>query len=534
MKSKLGSPAQSMKEHLGRARLLPSRVLRAAWQEPRPPMHWAGLLAIALGAVLSGGAAAAEPPTEAQLAKQYESLRGRSYYRHASAIFDTVGRFNQLDASQLDERERFVRAYYEGRWGDVGQTLAKIAPDVAAGIYDKILGDLTGRNVPILTLDDCLGLIDACPGELTSERIRKLGLLVRIAVPKEQKLWLEQALKKGTAKLGADPKRRLVTGRILMHAEFADLARRHLPPLAEAMQLEDEAARDEIVKFLASQDELDEFQQTKVSQLWSKHVKVLIDAGVDQGKSQAAADALAELLGRVPMTTVEPGLQRLVRENPDSALRLAASFGRLSQTKLNDQNIEVRANNLRAQQCLLKCVHETAGLKGTWHPLALALADWWIREAENTFKDGLDSATGVTKNRLPHVAPAELLETLPAGTWAEALPASLRERLDLCVSKAVLVSDRYEAAVALIAGLAQRNAQAGIALAEEYLKVWASRHNPQVPESVRKQHNLPGDARIMVTPIMMERNIASLAEMMDVFRAPRHLARQWPIGRRRL
>ena len=505
------------------------KIAHVLTRPARPPVYrgegvvfrpvLAGLPALALGAILGVSAAAAEPPTAAQVAKQYETLRGRTYYRHASAIFDTVGRFNQIDESQLEERERFVRAYYEGRWGEVRKTLAGIAPDVAAGIYDKILGDLAGRNVPILTLDDCLGLTDACPGELTSERIRKLGLLLRIAVPKDQKLWLEQALQKGTAKLGDGAQRRLVTGRILFHADFADLARRYLPPLGEATQLEDEAARDEIVKFLASQDELDEFEQTKVSQLWTKHVKVLTDASADTGKSQAAADGLADLLGRAPMTMVEPGLRRLVRENPDSALRLAASFGRLSQTKLNDQNIEVRTNNLRAQNCLLKCVSETAGLQGTWNPLALAMADWWIREAENTFKDGLETATGTAKSRLPHVAPAELLETLPNGAWAEALPASIRERLDLCVSKAVLVSDRYEEAVGLIAGLAKRNSNAGIALAEEYLKVWASRHNPHVPESVRKQHNLPGDARIMVTPIMMERNIESLAKMMDVFRA---------------
>jgi hypothetical protein len=478
------------------------------------------VVAVVLVIVLGAWAAAAERPTDAQLAKQYESLQRRTYYRHAAAIFEAVGRFNKTDESQLDEATRFVRAYYEGRWGEVRKTLAEIPPETAAGIYDKILGDLAGRNVPILTLDDCLGLTDACPGVLTTDRIRKLGLLFRVAVPKEQKLWLEQALKKGSAKLGADAKRKLVTGRVLIHAEFPNLARRYLPPLAEATQLEDEEARDEIVKFLASQDELDELEQAKVGRLWAKHVQVLTDAGADAGKSQTAADGLAELLGRAPMSSVEPWLQRLVRENPDSALRLAASLGRLSQAKLHDQNIEVRTNNLRAQKCLLKCVSEASRLKGTtWNPMALAMADWWIREAEHTFKDGIEAATSPGKNRPPHVAPTELLENLPDGAWAEALPASFRERLDLCVSKAVLVSDRYEEAVNLIVGLAKRNSDAGVALAEEYLKVWASRHDPHVPESVRKLHNLPGDARIMVTPIMMERNIDSLAKMMDVFRA---------------
>ena len=56
-------------------------------------------------------------------------------------------------------------------------------------------------------------------------------------------------------------------------------------------------------------------------------------------------------------------------------------------------------------------------------------------------------------------------------------------------------------------------------MAEEYLKAWAYRHNPQVPEAIRRKYNLATDARIAVTPIMMEKNIAGLAEMMDLFLA---------------
>ena len=95
----------------------------------------------------------------------------------------------------------------------------------------------------------------------------------------------------------------------------------------------------------------------------------------------------------------------------------------------------------------------------------------------------------------------------------------MRERIDVCLSKAVLVSDRYQDAAKLIVALAGRNPQAGVALAEEYLKAWAYRHDPQVPEAIRRKYNLAAEARIAVTPIMMEKNIAGLAEMMDLFRA---------------
>ena len=62
-----------------------------------------------------------------------------------------------------------------------------------------MLGYLAGRNVPLLSLDDFLGLADACPSELDTDRIRKLGLLpLRGAMPAEQEIWLKQALEKGT------------------------------------------------------------------------------------------------------------------------------------------------------------------------------------------------------------------------------------------------------------------------------------------------------------------------------------------------
>ncbi len=39
-----------------------------------------------------------------------------------------------------------------------------------------MLNDLTGRNVPVLTLDDFNGLSDACPSEPDYEQVRWLGL----------------------------------------------------------------------------------------------------------------------------------------------------------------------------------------------------------------------------------------------------------------------------------------------------------------------------------------------------------------------
>jgi hypothetical protein len=462
-------------------------------------------------------AAAAKQEAE-ELRKQYSRLNRDRYYRNAAALYSQVQQYAQIAPDKLEPADLFFRAFYQGDWDEVRQTLERLPDDFASEVYNRMLGDLAGRSAPLLTLDDFLGLADACPGELDTDRIRKLGLLLRVAVPVEQEIWLKQALDKGTRQLGRDGSKPLATGRILMHAGFDVLARAYLPPAAEAAQIEDEAVRDEILTFLASQEELDRFQQSRIASLWVEQAKVLTDSNSDNARRQQAADQLADLLGKAQAASFEPWIRELVQRDLAGALSLAVALGKRATGKTGDANVAMRTNYLAAQKTLLQCAGEKTELsQSPWESLAVAMADGWIAEAEHTFNvhPGYRAAAG----NKPHVVPGELLATAPDGRWADALPAPMREKVDVCLSKAVLVSDRYQDAAKLIVALAGRNPQAGVSLAEEYLKAWAYRHDPQVPEAIRRKYNLAADARIAVTPIMMEKNIAGLGEMMDLFRA---------------
>jgi hypothetical protein len=484
-----------------------------------------GILVAVLAATAAlGRSAAAESDPEAakreadELRKQYSRLVRDRYYRHPAVLYNQVQQYAQTEPDKMDPADRFFRAFYEGTWDDVRQTLDLLPDDFAADVYNRMLGDLAGRSVPLLSLDDFLGLADACPGELDPDRIRKLGLLLRVAVPAEQEVWLKQALQKGTRQLGRNGPKQAITGRILMHAGFSELARTYLPSVAEAAQIEDEAVRDEILNFLGSQEELDHFQQTRIAHLWVQKANTLSDPNADNAKRQQAADQLAELLGKAQAASFEPWLRDLAQRDLAAVLNLAIALGKRAHGRTGDADVAMRTNHLAAQKTLLHCAGETTSLSKTpWDSVAVAMADAWISEAEHTFNvhPGYRSTAG-TK---PHVVPGELLASAPEGPWAEALPAPMRERIDVCLSKAVLVSDRYQDAVQRIVALAARNPQAAVSLAEEYLKAWAYRHNPQVPEPIRRKYNLSADARIAVTPIMMEKNVAGLAEMMDLFRA---------------
>lgn len=489
-----------------------------------------GILVAVLAAVCTSGrvVAAEKDPEEAkkeaakkeadELRKQYSRLTRERYYRNATAVYNQVQQFGQTPPDKLEPAERFLRAFYEGDWNEIRETLDRLPDDFASEVYNRILGDLAGRNAPLLTLDDFLGLADACPGVLDTDRIRKLGLLLRVAVPAEQEIWLKQALQKGSRQLGHNGPKRVITGRILMHAGFDDLARAYLPTVAEAGQIEDEAVRDEILKFLASQEELAQFQQSRIARLWVQQASVLTNPDSDNAKRQQAADQLAELLGKAQAASFEPWIRELLQRDVAAALSLAVALGKRAQGKTGDADVVLRTNHLAAQKTLLQSAGEKTPLsKAPWDSVAVAMADWWITEAEHTFS--VHPGYRATAGNKPHVLPGELLASAPDGRWAEALPATMREKVDVCQSKAVLVSDRYQDAAKQIVALAARNPQAGVLLAEEYLKAWAYRHNPQVPEAIRRKYNLSAETRIAVTPIMMEKNIAGLAEMMDLFRA---------------
>ena len=94
----------------------------------------------------------------------------------------------------------------------------------------------------------------------------------------------------------------------------------------------------------------------------------------------------------------------------------------------------------------------------------------------------------------------------------------MRDRFDAALSQAILVNADFDAASERIVELSKRNRPAALSLAEDFITAWAQAHNPQVPEELRKKYGLPEEARIPVTPVMMERNIDSLARMMGLFR----------------
>ena len=463
-------------------------------------------------------AAALDPKTQAQ----YENLLNHKFSRDLSEVFTALERASKIEASTAADT-RFLHSFRLGDWTQIRAELSQLPPDLSRRIFDKILADLTERQKSGMKLDDILALVDALPGELNDAELRKVGELLSNSVPPTESFWLAERLRRGTAKLGGkDPARRLAAGRVLLAGGFKELALAYLPERERLDDIKDEALRQEVAAFLSAEQASEFAQREQIQKVWDENVAILNRDKVNDWDKTKAAGNLARVMTQVQPANLDSFFRDLIRTKPDVAVRLIAGLQRKMQTDARSEPA-IRVENLRAQSVLATLVANHADATASpWNPLLVAMADEWMNEVEATFAQRAALANRRTRggnNGSTAIEAEELLGLAPMGKWLAVLGADTRDRLDASLSRAVIASANFEAAADRITELAKRHPSAGVALAEDFLSAWSQAHNPLVPEELRRKYGLPEDARIPVTPVMMERNIDSLAKMMALFRA---------------
>ncbi|MDB6152207.1 MAG: hypothetical protein JWL90_660 [Chthoniobacteraceae bacterium] len=456
------------------------------------------------------------PPPDPKVIKQLEAILTQKFTRDPNDIFNGLERGRSAEAQNLTES--FLALFRTGDWRKIRESLAEMPLELARRIYEKMLADLTEKQKPNVRLDDVLALADAVPGEFTGDQLRRLGQLLGLAVPVSESYWLSDRLKKGTDKLGgSDLGKRVLAGRVLLAGGFKDLARIYLPPLEQLDQIADEGVRNEVRSFLSSQQESEVAQRGQVQKVWDDNVRILGLAKVNDWERTKASQELARVITQISPSTLAPVFGDMVKNNPEGAVRLISALGRKLQNEVRNE-VPVRVENLKAQTAVANLLAENVDLSlQPWNQLSQMMGEFWLLEAETTFT--LKTGVPANPNDKPKfVAPEELLATAPAGKWASSFPLGLRDRLDVGISRTILAGANFDQAAERIVEIGKRAPEAGVALAEDFLNVWARTHNPQIPETLRRKYELSDDARIPVTPIMMEKNIESLSRMMALFR----------------
>jgi len=478
---------------------------------------------VALGAlawILALGAQEPAPAAlDAKTLRQYENLLNYKFSRDLNEVFSALEKSGKDDSRQPVD-VRFLQAFRLGDWKRIRAELRLLPADLARRIYDKMLTDLLERRLIALRLDDALALVDAVPGELTDDEARKVGQLLSNVLAPGDAFWLSERLAKGTEQLGgADPAKRLRTARMLIAGGFKELARTYLPDAAQLAKLQDEAMKAEFQAFLSAEEATDAQQRDQVQRIWDENVRLLSQDRVNDWERTKAGAALARIMMQVPPSTLGPSFRAFLKDHPESAVSMVGGLVRKVQNESRGEPA-VRADNLRAQATLANLLVEQVDVtKKPWEQYVQIMAETWIAEAEASFAQRNNGGARQRGAKGSTLTGEDLLTYAPTGKWVDALNPEVRGRFDTALSRAILVSADFDAASERILELSKRHPQAALALAEDFITAWAQAHNPQLPEELRKKYGLPEETRIPVTPVMMERNIDSLARMMGLFRA---------------
>ena len=472
--------------------------------------------ALACAAPLSAQQAA---PLDAKTQQQYERLLRHRFSREISEVFAAMEKSARPDA-RAGADARFLSAFRLGDWAQVRAELTALPPELGRGIYDKILSDLADRPKNGVRLEDVFALADAGPGELTDLELRKLGQILGQIVAPNESFWVAERLARGTEKLGGkEPARRLAAGRVLLAGGFRDLARQYLPAGADLDRIADEGLRQEIAAFLAAEQATEIAQRDQISRIWADNVAILRSEKKisDWDKTKAAGEML-RVLTQVSPAVLGGTFADLMKAQPDAALKIVGGLSRKIQNE-GGAPVAQRLDSLRAQAVLANLIAEHVDVAGgDWRQVLGLMAESWMAEVEQSFGRQSGGSRRGNRNAAAEVDAGELLQLAPAGKWLEALSPDQRARFDASLARAVIASANFEVAADRIVELAGRHPAAGVALAEDFLQAWGQAHNPQLPQELRARYGLPEDARIPVTPMMLERNIDSLARMMQIFR----------------
>ena len=474
--------------------------------------------ALVLAATLPAQQAA---PLDAKTQQQYERLLRHRYTRDLTEVFAAMEKSAKPDARATADA-RFLSAFRLGDWAQVRSELASLPPELGRGIYDKILTDLAERPKNGVRIEDVFALADAAPGELSDLELRKIGQMLGQVVSPNESFWIADRLSRGTEKLGGkDPARRLAAGRVLLAGGFRDLAKAYLPDGADLDKVADEGLRLEIAAFLAAEQATELAQRDQISRIWNDNVAILrSEKKINDWEKTKAAGEMLRVLTQVSPAVLSGTFAELMKAQPEAALKIVGGLSRKIQNESQAAAAQ-RIDNLRAQTVLANLIAENpdAG-DGPWKQILTLMAESWMAEVEQSFsrQSGGPRRGGNSRNSSSEIDPEEMLLLAPAGKWVAALPADLRDRFDASLARAIIVSANFEMAADRIVELARRRPAAGVALAEDFLLAWGQAHNPQLPQELRARYGLPEDARIPITPVMMERNIESLARMMEVFR----------------
>lgn len=453
----------------------------------------------------------------------YQGLERQDFTLSPTMISRMLQTYALQPKESLTPKEDFILSYFSKDWDRVEVMMNEIPDAQANQVYDRILTSLTGRDTPLLTPADLVSLMRIAPAPLEGGNLDRFAKLIMATTLPEEEYLLTQVLK-ADKDIGGDnaEARNLLLGRILMRTSFRNAALAFLPPVEATKKLKDQNLRDEILAFHAESNTLNEAKILDLSNTLNEKFKVLLTGSQDARAKEAAMNDLANNFFEVSPSIINTMTTEMLKHDRTlAATYMIKNLEKMANAASRDRSGKNHRHNLNVLTDMAIILNnEASRASQPWKGIADMMADVWLQEVEYTLNQWPDHLKRKNSNNyeMPFASPNHLIATVPTGPWTKSLSADKQKRISLRLPRVTMISDDPEAAINMILQLSKSDRQAAIVLAQEFVTRWTDIHNPEIPPDVIKKYGLPQDSNIVVTPLMIDRNIAGLARIMQLLR----------------
>lgn len=454
-------------------------------------------------------------------------------------------------------RELLQRDVTLGRWERVAAFLAAMPGKDPAKAYEHLLKVLPQAPTPpknqqipphlvernTFSFADMLGIARAAPRDIETKvrrtQIALLGPLVQRALDTGHAG--EELLRTLREEIAADEATRAFDRRdaarlLAALKRDADLGP-FLPTSEQAIADNDREALN-----LLSRAALAEYAKEKktehLERAWQVTQAALATGDVAK---EEKAEALRRAVDLAPKIRDELGaawLEESFTERPDRGMEIIASIGAQSSQgfETHGQNPDFRRKALELQKTAVDALLAKAPERaGEWAPSLNHLAANWLGEAIFSYGNSDATSMGPMMQRDPFgnifyvnyrsqqrgpvmpIEPGELLELKPGDAWASHLDASVRPRFSMVTAELFLKVGEEIQAFPYIEALAATHPEKAKDLAEEFLRVWTSNHNPNAAQQRGNPYiyMFGFDQRANAIPLTRSKQERNLAELSD-------------------
>lgn len=415
-----------------------------------------------------------------------------------------------------------------GEWDALGKVFAAIEPNEATDIYSHVLRS-TNEGGGGLLPEEVLALGDACPGDMADWQLDVLAQLLKGAAERYGTGPFMARVKEGTVRFGdKNTAMRERTVRLLIGAGMALEGFEFLPPLEDA-RVAGEArvvfAHGRYHEDLGASGRLGPEGEEHLRQAWALLGEV---AMMEKAETSLRTEAMRRAIDLLPNIAPAQASEWLGGVFANPALGPAA----LEVVTLQAMTIRNKAVDAakRAQSiATMKAAVDTLLARPDVDLAALRVP---LRMLTTALADEVDAAVA-EKGGIRGVAPETVLlfRASPGEKWLNVLEPSVSIRGHRAVVAIATIADETDEALDRLTRALARHPDLGIEFADEFLRLWEKRLNPQEPQNENYYFYFYGPQRLPAAPLTrgrQHRNLDRLERLLTIVEGMGVKARQLP------